>query len=154
MENETRFRRSLELRTAFVPTPRLKVDLTFNVARDSVGYEVRQNAFNDTQRRRSSLRGSFKYHEKGTLLVVYEYARTTVNRDEPGVTLSPQTRVDRSNRITASISQEWTKTLKTRLSGDISLAQGFYAHEGPQGFGDRDDLRSQVGMDIEGTINS
>ena len=52
------------------------------------------------------------------------------------------------------MNQDWTSTLKTRLYGEVRLNQGFYAHAGPQGFGDRDDHRTEFGVEVAGKINS
>jgi hypothetical protein len=153
LETEQRYRRSLQMRSTFVPISRMNIDASFEVSRDSVGYEIRQNAYNDTRTQRWSLRGSLQYHTNGTLNVNYDYSKSNVNRDEVGRAPNPQTRTDRENRLTADVTQTWTGSLKTRMYAELRLNQGFYLHEGPQGLGDRDDFRTQLGLNVEGVIN-
>jgi hypothetical protein len=153
LETEQRFRRSLQMRSTFVPLSRLSLDLSFEVGRDSVGYEVRPNAFNETKSQSWGVKSSFKYHKAGTLAFTFDHGRTTVDRDEVG-SPNPQTRTDRENHMTIDVTQTWIGTLKTRVYSEVGLNQGFYIHAGPQGFGDRDDLRTQYGIDVNGKINS
>ena len=153
LETEQSFRRSLQLNSKFKPFSRLEMDLSFEVARDSVGYEVRANSFSDTKRQRWNAKGTFQYHRAGTIGFTLDHGRTTVDRDEAGAP-NPQTRTDRENRLTANMVQTWVGTLKTKLYGEVTLNQGFYIHAGPQGLADRDDFRTQLGLDVDGKINT
>jgi hypothetical protein len=154
LETEQRYRRSLQMRSTFVPFRRLTLDANFEVSRDSVGYDIRQNSYNDTKTRRWGLQGTLQYHSNGTLNVNYTYGRSHINRDEVGRAPNPQTRTDRENRLTADLTQKWVGTLETRLYAELRLNQGFYVHEGPQGLGDRDDFRTQFGLNVKGVINT
>ncbi|MFQ5599923.1 MAG: hypothetical protein ACE5G2_05145, partial [Candidatus Krumholzibacteriia bacterium] len=89
----------------------------------------------------------------GTLSLTYESRRADIDQDEPANPRNPQTRVEEARSLKAEVTQELSQTWKMRIYADVQLNQGFYAHPGPQGLGDRDELRSRLGMDMDGRIH-
>lgn len=154
LETESRFSRSLQLSSSFKPWSGLSLDLGATIGRDSTSYVVRPNSFSDTQRRQYSLRSSLKYMAKGTLAINYETSTADVDRDEPSNPRNAQTKRDEDTRITAEIQHEFTKTFKVRAYGERRLGQAFHKHTGPQGLGDRDELRQNLGMRVEGRMSA
>jgi hypothetical protein len=153
LETRRNFSRQLRINGQIAPISRLTGNFAVTVARDSVSYAIRPNQFQDRQRLEWSLGGSFRYRSGGSISLNYETSRGDFNRDERSNPDSPQTRREESRSLSGEIRQKFTPTLEVRAYGDISLAQGFYAHEGPQGLGDRDDLRTRIGLDINGQVS-
>ncbi len=160
VETETRFSRALRIDGKAEPWKFLSTDFGIEVVRDSVSAAVRTNVFEDAKRARWSLGGTLRYPGNGQLRLRLDGTRADINKDDPKAdqsttqALNPQTRVDESRQLSGEILQPFTKTMKVRLYGNVELAQGFYAHAGPQGLGDRDDLRAQLGGDLDGQISS
>ena len=154
LETETRFTRQLQMRGSVKPWSRLGFDLSLQAARDSTSYAVKPNSFNDTKRLRFTLATNLTYMTDGTIAINFETGAADINRDEPSNPRNPQSREDKENRITADINHAFTKTLKVHGFTEVRLNQGFYRHRGPQGVGDRDELRTRLGVDVSGHINS
>ncbi len=161
VETETRFSRVLRIDGKAEPWTFLSANFGAELARDSVSAALRTNVFEDAKRVRWTVGGTLRYPGNGQLRLTLDGTRADVNKDNPKIdpvtqeqTLSPQTRVDESHQLSGEILQSLTKTMKLRLYGNVELAQGFYAHPGPTGLGDRDDLRAQLGADLDGRISS
>ena len=157
VETETRFSRLLRIDGKVEPWRFLSANFGAELARDSVSAALRTNVFEDAKRVRWTVGGTLRYPGNGQLRVTLDGMRADVDKNDPKSTtqpLNPQTRVDESRQLSGEIQQPLTKTMKVRLYGNVELAQGFYAHPGPTGFGDRDDLRAQLGGDLDGRISS
>jgi len=157
VETETRFSRLLRIDGRFEPWKFLSANFGAELARDSVSAALRTNVFEDAKRVRWTVGGTVRYPGNGQLRVTLDGTRADVDKNDPkSITqpLNPQTRVDESHQLSGEILQNLTNTMKVRLYGNVELAQGFYAHPGPTGFGDRDDLRAQLGGDLDGRISS
>ncbi len=153
LETKTNYSRSFRVSGKLTPFRALNMDFGAEVGRDSTSYAIRANQFRDTRRKSWNLGGSLKYTDKGTLNVKYESRSSDNDQDEPENPRNPQTRVDEERRLTADVNQEITRTLRAHAYGEIRLNQGFYAHPGPQGLGDRDELRTRLGLDLSGRIS-
>jgi hypothetical protein len=154
LETETRFTRQLQVNTSLRPWSGLGFDLSLQAARDSTAYAVKPNSFDDTQRLRFTLLTNLTYMKDCTVAINFETGRADVNRDEPSNPRNPQSREDKENRITADINHTFSPTFKVHAYTEFRLNQGFYRHPGPQGLGDRDELRTRLGIDVSGKINS
>ncbi len=154
VETERRFSRSVRLNGSIEPWTFLSANFNVELARDSEGAALRSSLFEDTKRTRWNVGSTLRHPWGGQLRVNLESTRSDVNRDEASNPTNPQTRLDESREMSGEILQNFTRTLKVRAYGNVSLAQSFYVHTGPTGLGDRDDTRAQLGLDLDGTISS
>lgn len=154
LETKRNFSRSLRARGILSPFRGLSADLSVAVRRDSVSYKLRPNQFKDDNRFDWSIGASYQYMTGGSVRVTYEAQRNDIDQDELSNPENPQTRREESRSLSVSLNQTFSQTFNARVYGDISLAQGFYSHEGPQGLGDRDDSRTRLGLELNGQISS
>ena len=154
LETRRNHSRSINMRGSLVPWSPLSTQLTFAARRDSVSYRLRPNQFRDDLRVDWSIATTWTYMTGSTLRVAYDAERSETDQNEPSNPRNPQTREEKSRNLSVSVNHGFTPSFKVRAYGDIGLKQGFYRHAGPQGLGDRDDLRTRVGLDVDGRISS
>ena len=152
LETKSLFSQSVNLNAAFRPLPRVESKFSFQVSRDSTSYVQRIDQFSDTSRRNWKLDSRISLWKDGAVQVNYESSYGDVNLDNPRNPSNALTREDKDRKLYVEVSHAFTPTWKVRTYGEIRLAQGFYAHAGPQGIGDSDDLRERVQLDIDGAI--
>jgi hypothetical protein len=133
------------------PFSRLDVRVATHAGRTFDDYEIRANAFNDTRRAGVRLDSKFAYSKGGTLGVVYEENRADLDLDEDGRP-NAGTKEETDRKLHVEVVHKFTETMSATVWGDVKLMQGFYAHEGPRGFADRDELRQEIGFDFKGRI--
>ena len=154
LETRRNFSRSLQVAAGIQPLKRLTLNFNVLASRDSVSYALRPNLFSDAQKLNLTGNGRLNYGKNNALVVNFESMQSDVDQDEPRNPVNALTRLDKDNKLYAEVAHGFTATFKVKAYGEIRLTQGFYAHPGPQGKGDRDELRTRLGLDLDGQIHS
>jgi hypothetical protein len=151
VETRRSFSRGLNLSLKLKPLKPLDLTVEVEAARDSTSYKIRANGFLDTRRFAWRLDSRLAFWTDGILAAKFDVYRNDFGQDEARNPRNPLTRTEEHRKLYLEMSKNFSKTLKIRTYYEIQLDQAFYEHEGPQGLGDRDELRTRVGTDFSGS---
>jgi hypothetical protein len=144
----------LDLRPLDAIGKRFDLRFTVQAGRDSISYKIRPDGFSDVTRWSFSLDSGFRVWKEEKLQIKYDSSHNDNNQDESRNPINSQTRTEGDHKLYAEITHAFTGSTKLNTYAEIRLTQSFYAHEGPQGLGDQDQLRTRLGLEFDGKIGA
>jgi hypothetical protein len=159
----------LDLRPLDAIGKRFNLNVVVQAGRDSISYKVRRDGFSDVKRWSWSLDSGFRVWRDEKLQLKYDASHSDNNQDEARNPINSQTRIDEDRKLYAEYTHAFTggpapgaapgsspagAGTKLNVYSEIRLTQSFYRHEGPQGLGDQDQLRTRLGLEFDGRISA